>query len=43
MRYRENIAKSLGHSEIFVSVDPIENSNMIKLISKHGYEPISYL
>lgn len=43
MRYRENIAKSLGHSEIFVSVDPIENPNMIKLISKHGYEPISYL
>lgn len=43
MRYRENIAKSLGRSEIFVSVDPIENPNMIKLISKHGYEPISYL
>ena len=41
MRYRENIAKSLGHSEIFVSVGPIENPNMIKLIRKHGYEPIS--
>ncbi|WP_370046543.1 GNAT family N-acetyltransferase [Lysinibacillus sp. RC79] len=41
IRYRENIAKSLGYSEIFVSVDPIENPKMIKLISKHGYKPIS--
>ena len=41
IRYRENIAKSLGHFEIFVSVDPIENPRMIKLIGKHGYEPIS--
>ena len=41
IRYRENIGKSLGYSEIFVSVDPIENPKMIKLISKHSYEPIS--
>lgn len=41
IRYREKIAKDLGYSEIFVSVDPIENPKMIKLIGKHGYEPIS--
>ncbi|MFJ6211207.1 GNAT family N-acetyltransferase [Lysinibacillus sp. NPDC092081] len=41
IRYRENIAKSLGYSEIFVSVDLIENPKMIKLISKHGYETTS--
>ncbi|MGI8386603.1 GNAT family N-acetyltransferase [Robertmurraya sp. P23] len=41
IKYRENIAKSLSYSEIFVSVDPIENPKMIKLICKHGYEPIS--
>lgn len=41
IRYRENIARNLGYSEIFVSVDPIENPKMIKLISKHGYEPIT--
>ncbi|WP_449536409.1 GNAT family N-acetyltransferase [Ferdinandcohnia sp. Marseille-Q9671] len=41
IRYREKIAKSLGYSEMFVSVDPIENPKMIKLIKNHGYEPIS--
>lgn len=41
IKYREKIAKSLGYSEIFVGVDPIENPKMIKLIRKHGYEPIS--
>lgn len=41
IRYRENIARDLGYSEIFVSVDPIENPKMIKLIKKHGYEVIS--
>lgn len=34
IRYRENIAKDLGYTEIFVSVDPIENPKMIKLIKK---------
>ena len=41
IKYRENIAKYLGYSEVFVSVDPIENPKMIKLIKKHGYEAIS--
>ena len=41
IKYRENIAKNLGYSEIFVSVDPIENPKMIKLIKRHGYEAIS--
>mgnify|MGYP006365552241 FL=1 len=41
IKYRENIAKTLGYSEIFVSVDPIENPKMIKLIKRHGYEVIS--
>ena len=33
--------KRLFYSEIFVSVDPIENPKMIKLIKRHGYEVIS--
>lgn len=41
LKYRENIAKNLGYSEIFVSVDPIENPKMIELIKRHGYEAIS--
>lgn len=41
IKYRENIAKNLGYSEIFVSVDPIENPKMIKLIKRHGYKAIS--
>lgn len=41
IRYRENIAKGLGYYEMFVSVDPIENPKMIKLIKIHGYEAIS--
>ncbi|MGE7925791.1 GNAT family N-acetyltransferase [Viridibacillus arvi] len=41
IRYRENIAKNLGYSKIFVSVDPIENPKMIKLIKRLGYEAIS--
>ena len=41
IKYRENIARNLGYSELFVSVDPIENPKMIKLIQKHGYEAIS--
>jgi GNAT superfamily N-acetyltransferase len=43
IRYRENIAKDLGYSEIFVSVDPVENPKMLKLINKHGYKAISDL
>jgi GNAT superfamily N-acetyltransferase len=41
IKYREKIARDLGYSDIFVSVDPIENPKMIKLITKHGYETIS--
>nr|WP_145401959.1 GNAT family N-acetyltransferase [Paenibacillus xylanexedens] len=37
IRYREALAIQLGFSEIFVSVDPVENPKMIKLISAHGY------
>ena len=41
INYREMVAKDLGYSHIFVSVDPIENPKMIKLITKHGYEAIA--
>ena len=41
IKYRENIARDLGYSEMYVSVDLVENPKMIKLIKKHGYEAIS--
>jgi GNAT superfamily N-acetyltransferase len=41
IKYREQIARELGYFEIFVSVDPIENPKMIKLISTQGYYAIS--
>jgi GNAT superfamily N-acetyltransferase len=41
IKFRENISRDLGFSEIFVSVDPIENPKMIKLIKKHGYDAMS--
>lgn len=41
IRFRENIARDLGFSEMYVSVDPIENPKMISLIKRHGYQPIS--
>jgi GNAT superfamily N-acetyltransferase len=41
IRYREKIARNLSFSDLYVSVDPIENPKMIKLITKLGYEPIS--
>jgi GNAT superfamily N-acetyltransferase len=41
IRFRENIARDLGFSEMFVSVDPLENPKMISLIKRHGYQPIS--
>lgn len=41
IRFREYIARDLGFSEMFVSVDPIENPKMISLIKRHGYQPIS--
>lgn len=39
--YREELAISLGYTEMYVSVDPIENPKMIKLITKLGYQTIS--
>ena len=41
IKYRENIARNLGYTEIFVSVDPIENPKMVKLIKKHSYKTIT--
>ena len=41
IKYREAIARELGYFEVFVSVDPVENPKMIKLIKKHGYKTIS--
>lgn len=41
IRFRESMAKDLGYSELFVSVDPIENPKMIELIKNHGYKVIS--
>ncbi|WIV21016.1 GNAT family N-acetyltransferase [Paenibacillus polygoni] len=41
IRQREKMASKLGYSEIFVSVDPIENPKMIKLITKLGYKQIT--
>ena len=45
IKFREKVAKDLGYSSMFVSVDPIDNPKMIKLITKHGYKEIteSYL
>ncbi|MDQ8734225.1 GNAT family N-acetyltransferase [Paenibacillus sp. LHD-38] len=41
IRYREKITSDMGYSNLFVSVDPIENPKMIKLITKLGYSAIS--
>ncbi|MFJ7826289.1 GNAT family N-acetyltransferase [Psychrobacillus sp. NPDC096623] len=41
IKYREKIARDLGYTDLFVSVDPIENSKMIKLITKLGYKEVS--
>lgn len=41
IRHREKLARKLGYSEIFVSVDPIGNPKMIKLITKLGYKRIN--
>ena len=34
IKFREKVAKDLGYSSIFVSVDPIENPKMIKLYNE---------
>lgn len=41
IKYREHLAKQRGYTEMYVSVDPIENPKMIKLITHHGYYAIS--
>jgi GNAT superfamily N-acetyltransferase len=41
IKFRENIARDLGFSEMYLSVDPIENPKMISLIKRHGYQPVS--
>lgn len=41
IHYRESLAKELGYSEIYVSVDPVDNPKMITLITRLGYHPIS--
>lgn len=41
IRHREKLARKIGYSEIFVSVDPIGNPKMIKLITKLGYKRIT--
>lgn len=37
---RERLAKQAGHSEIFVSIDPVESAEMIALAKKLAYQPM---
>jgi GNAT superfamily N-acetyltransferase len=37
---RERLAKQAGHSEIFVSIDPVESAEMIALATKLAYQPM---
>lgn len=37
---RENIAKSYGYSQIYVSIDPIESIEMLSLAKKLSYAPL---
>ena len=37
---RESMAEEYGHFEIFVSIDPEESPEMVKLAEKLGYAPI---
>jgi GNAT superfamily N-acetyltransferase len=41
IKYREEMARDLGYTQMFVSVDPIENPKMISLIKRLGYDPFS--
>lgn len=40
IRARESLARDYGHTEIFVSIDPTESPDMIRLIKKHGYHAL---
>lgn len=37
---RERLAQRAGHSEIFVSIDPVESAEMIALAKKLAYQPM---
>lgn len=41
IHYREKLAKLARFKQIYVSVDPVENPKMMKLITKLGYTAIS--
>ncbi|QUL54335.1 GNAT family N-acetyltransferase [Paenibacillus tritici] len=41
IRYQENMARTLGYSELFVSVDPQKNPRMIQLITRLGYAAVT--
>lgn len=38
--FREQLAVARDYDEVFVSVDPIENPKMVKLVTNLGYSPI---
>jgi GNAT superfamily N-acetyltransferase len=40
IEFRESLAKQYGYSEIFVSIDPSESSEMISLAKKLSYRPL---
>ena len=37
---KERLARTAGHSEIFVSIDPVESAEMIALARKLAYQPM---
>ncbi|WP_339251480.1 GNAT family N-acetyltransferase [Paenibacillus sp. FSL P2-0136] len=41
IRYQEELARKLGYSELFVSVDPLDNPRMIQLITRLGYQAVT--
>jgi N-acetylglutamate synthase-like GNAT family acetyltransferase len=41
IKYHENLARTLSCPDLFVSVDPIENPRMIRLITRLGYKAIT--
>lgn len=41
IRYIEELARKLGYSRLFVSVDPVENPRMIQLVTRIGYQAVT--
>lgn len=41
IRYQEELARKLGYSELFVSVDPLDNPRMMQLITRLGYQAVT--